>query len=95
MNGRLAMAAVIGTFFHGVLVGSVWGDCAPHTGSVSRAFGSDLGILEPVGLWGLAGLTVVSVLMTRVIIFTICKGDRPCTLFLYEVRPGRTISSLL
>ena len=56
-NGRLAMMAIIGMFFQDGLTGSAWGDWATYTASPLRAFESELGVQEPVGLWDPAGFT--------------------------------------
>merc|ERR1719464_2463158 len=56
-NGRLAMMAIIGMFFQDGLTGSAWGDWALYTASPLRAFESELGVQDPVGLWDPVGFT--------------------------------------
>merc|ERR1719476_1021833 len=51
------MMAIIGMFFQDGLTGSAWGDWALYTGSPLRAFESELGVQDPVGLWDPAGFT--------------------------------------
>jgi len=58
-NGRLAMIAIIGMFFHDGLMGSAWGDWgdwADYMGSPLRAFESELGAQALVGVWDPLGL---------------------------------------
>merc|ERR1711997_1213995 len=55
-NGRLAMMAIIGMFYHDGLTGSAWGDWSLYADSPLRAFESELGVQAPVGYWDPLGL---------------------------------------
>merc|ERR1712125_25580 len=56
-NGRLAMMAIIGTFFQDGLTGSAWGDWALYEASPLRAFENEPGVQAPVGFWDPLGFT--------------------------------------
>ena len=45
------MVAFIGAFFQDGLIGPAWGDRALYTASPPRAFGNELGMQAPGGLW--------------------------------------------
>jgi hypothetical protein len=49
-NGRCHLA-IIGAFFQDGLIGPAWGDRALYTASPPRAFGNELGMQAPGGLW--------------------------------------------